>query len=243
MLDGLLSVRLRDPLFLHWPVDPAVLTDRLPAGVDLDTHNGRAWLGLVALVLADARPRGVPFGRTFPQVNLRTYVRGHDGTPAVYFLSLDAGDAVGAILARRLLRLPYYWASASVHRHGNEVILRCRRNNDDVPEARLDVRYGPTPDSDLSVAEPGSLPHFLIERYRFYNHATDGAGPLYYGDIDHPPWELTEGQADVRTNTMLAAGGFADPNEDPLVHYSPGTTTTVGAIRWTLAADAAGSTE
>lgn len=236
MLDSLLSMTWRDTLFLHWPVDPEVVADRLPVGVDLDTHDGRGWLGVVAFVMEDIRPRGAPLGLSFPEVNLRTYVRGHDGTPAIYFFNLDAGDPVGVTVARLFFRLAYYWAEASVDRDGDDVVFRSRRTHPGVPEARFDARYGPAPGAEPFVPEDGTLPHFLTERYRFYTRSTDGDGPLYYGDIDHAPWPLSDGRADVRTNTLFAANDFADPEEEPLVYYCPSLPVTAGLVRRTRGA-------
>jgi uncharacterized protein YqjF (DUF2071 family) len=33
--------------FLHWPYDPTLVRPLLPRGLDLDTFDGAAWIGLV----------------------------------------------------------------------------------------------------------------------------------------------------------------------------------------------------
>src|SRR4029450_10313014 len=35
-----------DLLFAHWPVDAAVLGERIPAGFELDTFDGQAWVAV-----------------------------------------------------------------------------------------------------------------------------------------------------------------------------------------------------
>ena len=35
-------------LFAHWAVDPAVLRPLIPAGLEVDTFEGRAWVGVAA---------------------------------------------------------------------------------------------------------------------------------------------------------------------------------------------------
>jgi hypothetical protein len=225
MFDSLVSMTWRDTLFLHWSVPPGRVGDRLPPGLELDTHEGEAWLGVVAFEMADIRPRGAPFGLSFGEVNLRTYVVGHDGTPGIYFFNLDADDPLGVAVARRLFRLAYYRAEMDIRRQGADVVFRSRRTHSGVPPARFDARYGPAPDAEPFVAEPGTLPHFLTERYRFYTESTAepdrSATTLYYGDIAHEPWSLSAGRADVRANTLFAASGFAEPTDDPLVYYCP----------------------
>src|ERR671933_641670 len=66
-----------DLLFAHWPVPPDLLHPLVPRGVDVDTCEGSAWVGLVAFRLSGIRLRGlpeIPFVAGFPEVNARTYV-------------------------------------------------------------------------------------------------------------------------------------------------------------------------
>ncbi len=42
-------------LFAHWQVDPHVVASLLPAGVALNTRDGRAWVGVVPFLMPDAR--------------------------------------------------------------------------------------------------------------------------------------------------------------------------------------------
>jgi hypothetical protein len=64
-------------------------------------------------------------------------------------------------------------------------------------------------------AQPGSLEHFLVERYCLY---AEHAGRLYRAEIHHRPWPLQPAAAQVDLNTMppppLRTGN------DPLTHYS-----------------------
>src|SRR5690242_565432 len=89
-----------DLLFAHWPVPVEALRPYIPGGLSLDPYNGEAWVGLIAFYLSGIRLRGlppVPFTSRFVELNLRTYVI-RDGQPGVYFLSLDASNALaGAI--------------------------------------------------------------------------------------------------------------------------------------------------
>jgi len=230
MLDTLLSMTWRDTLFLHWPVEPETVRERLPARLDLDTFDGRAWLGVVAFVMEDIGPRGVPLGLTFPEVNLRTYVRDEERS-AIYFFNLDADDPLGVPVARWLYRLAYYRADVDVARRDDEVVFRSRRTHPGVPSARFDAIYGPAPDAEPFGPDPGTLASFLAERYRFYTASENGSGRLYYGDINHEPWELREGRADVRTNTLFEANGFDHPSGEPRCHYCPAIDVRAGLVR------------
>jgi len=209
-----LEMTWRDGLFCHWPVDPAVVDETLPERLSVATHGSDAYLGVVAFVMDGIRPRGVPIGLSFPELNLRTYVEGPGG-PGVYFYNLDADDRLGVAAARRLFALPYYRARMrATRRDDGTVRFRSRRTHRGAPGARFDATYGPA--GEAFAAEPGSLAAFLVENYRFY---ADG-NRLYRGEIAHEPWTLREGTADVRENTLFEANGFERPAGGPLVHYA-----------------------
>jgi uncharacterized protein YqjF (DUF2071 family) len=224
---SLLSMRWEDVLFAHWAVDPDVVAPTLPSGLTVDTRDGDAYLGVVGFRMRSIRPRGLPVGLSFPELNLRTYVRADDG-PGVYFYNLDADDRIGVAVARRLFRLPYYRAEMRVEdRPDGSLGFRSRRVHADAPPARFAATYRPT--GDPAVVDPDSLAAFLTERYRFYTES-DG-GRLYRGTIEHPPWTLAGATLSTATNTLFEANGFATPAGDPLVHYAPGIDVTAGLVR------------
>ncbi len=47
-----------DLLFAHWSVEPDAVASLLPAGVTLDTRDGKAWVGLCRHCLYSANRRG-----------------------------------------------------------------------------------------------------------------------------------------------------------------------------------------
>jgi hypothetical protein len=209
-----LSMRWRDLLFAHWAVDPATVADRLPDQIEVATYDGDAYLGIVPFVMADIRPAGLPIGRSFPELNLRTYVR-RDGQQGVYFFSLDASDRLAVSIARRRYRLPYYRADLRVTSRNGSVSFAGHRDHADAPPAHFDATYRPT--GDPFRADPGSLASFLTENYAFF-----AAGDrLYRGVIDHDPWTLRPASVDLRAESLFAASGFDRPDADPICHYAP----------------------
>ena len=223
---SLLSMRWDDVLFAHWPVDPRLVAATLPDGLDADTYGGDAYLGIVGFRMESIRPRGAPVGLSFPELNLRTYVRGSEGG-GVYFYNLDADDLIGVTLARGLFRLPYYRAKMQVEDRPDGIRFRSRRTHRGASSARFDATYRPAGAAD--PVDPDSLDAFLTERYRFYTES-DG-GRLYRGEIDHPPWPLSDATLTISENTLFAANGFEHPEGDPHVRYSPGIDVTAGRIR------------
>jgi len=205
-----------DLLFAHWPVDAAVLRDVVPGNFQIDTFDGRAWLGVVPFVMQDVAPRGVPALprlSAFPELNVRTYVTA-GGKPGVYFFSLDAGNSFAVYAARLWLNLPYFSASMSVGRgRGGIVSYRSRRKAD--PAAELVADY--QSDGDVFTPRPGTLEYFLTERYCLY--ARDHRQRPYRLEIHHPPWHLQSARADLQHNSMAAAAGVTLPNVAPLLHF------------------------
>ena len=141
-----MRMRWVDLLFAHWPMDPAHLRPLIPPGLDLDTFDGRAWLGIVPFGMEDVAPRGLPappmLGR-FPELNVRTYVT-HGGRPGVWFLSLDAASWLTVEGARRWFHLPYVHAAMSMTRQDDSVDYVSRRTDPGVPAASFTARYRPT---------------------------------------------------------------------------------------------------
>ena len=92
--------RWRDLLFAHWPVPAGDMQRLLPAGLEIDTYDGTAWAGVVPFWMDEVQIRavaertiGLPTVTTFPELNLRTYVRSRrTGLAGVYFFSLDCAS-------------------------------------------------------------------------------------------------------------------------------------------------------
>src|SRR5688572_20507182 len=56
----IMAMNWDDLLFMHWCVDPAALRPHLPSGLELETFDGKAWLGVVPFRMAGVRPRFIP---------------------------------------------------------------------------------------------------------------------------------------------------------------------------------------
>ena len=211
----LVSMRWRDGLFAHWPVDPDEVRPHVPEPLELDTRDGRAWISILPFVLARAGFRFSPsFARlTFPELNLRTYVR-FEGDPGLFFFSIDVdSDAVGSVVGR-LSRLPVYRADMRVKSDGERVEFASTRARSGAAPASFEATYRPR--GGPSHAESGSLAYWLVERRRFY--APENGGVLY-GEIAHEPWPLRPAEVTIRENTLFEAKGLPTPEGDPVCHY------------------------
>jgi hypothetical protein len=212
-----LSMAWRDMLFAHWPFEPATVRERLPEGLEPHERDGRAWVGVVAHRMADVRPRGSPIGRSFVEVNLRTYVRRGDRT-GVYFFSLDAGDRLAVAIARRLWGLSYFRARSSIRPAGEGFAVESRRTHPGVAPARFAAEYAP--EGEPTPPEPGSLAAFLTDRTRLFTGSRVGT---LTARLRRRPLPVAPARAEVSVNTVFEAAGFDSPSGDPhLLFGAPG---------------------
>src|SRR5262245_44141643 len=88
--------RWRHLLFLHWEVPADAIARVLPEGLEVDTFDGKAFVGVVAFTMLDVAPAwapAVPGISDFHELNVRTYVHRAGREPAVWFMSLDAASS------------------------------------------------------------------------------------------------------------------------------------------------------
>jgi uncharacterized protein len=202
-------------LFAHWEVDAALLGALVPPGLELDTYEGRAWIGVTPFRVVGLRPRRlppVPRLSTFLETNVRTYVT-RDGRPGILFFSLDASSLAAVAVARATYRLPYFPAEMRLSEHADAIDSSTRRRG---PGRRRAFAIGYRVQDDVAPAEPGTLEHFLVERYCLY--AAPSRGPLLRADIHHAPWPLQRAEAVVEENTLTPQG--LDIGGPPLCHFA-----------------------
>jgi hypothetical protein len=214
----LMTQTWHDLLFAHWPIDAAALRARVPSPFDIDLFDGQGWLGIVPFRMTNVAPRAVPalpWISAFPELNVRTYVRVGNRT-GVYFFSLDATNPVAVGIARAVVHLPYFTASMACEQHDGWIHYRSERSHASGTAARFIGRY--RPHGPVHPPTPGSLEHFLTERYCLFT--LDGGGHPCTLDIHHPPWPLQPAEAHVDVNTMAAANGLVLPPPAPLLHFS-----------------------
>jgi uncharacterized protein len=191
------------------------LRGRLPAALEVDTHGGEAWLGLTAFRVTNSRPRGllsVPFLSSFLQLNVRTYVT-HNGTPGVWFFSIDVSSAFAHAVGRRLFDLPLHRARIILTRSGERVDFALARRGQPAPPVVFDAAYEAVGPSTRPSVD--SLQHFLTERYRLYAQIR---GRLHHAELHHLPWGLQPARAEIELNTVTPPD-LALP-KDVLCHFS-----------------------
>lgn len=217
----------RDVAYLHWRVDPGRAQSLLPPGLHVDTFDGSAWVGLVAFHMVDiGLPRlpAVPYLGTFPETNVRTYVRDDDGRPGVWFHSLEASRLLPVGTARAAYALPYMWARMAITRSDGAVRYASRR-----------IWPGPRGAGGVITVRPrgepitpSELDVFLTARWGLYSASRSG---LRHAPVDHPAWPLRRGELLHLSDTLVEAAGYDTPDGPPYVLWSPGVPVRIGRPR------------
>jgi uncharacterized protein len=203
-----------DLVFIHYRVEAETIARHVPRGLEIDQHDGSAWLGVTPFVISGFRLRGMlplPLVSTFPELNVRTYVTAAD-KPGIWFFSLDTSSRLAVEGARRAYKLPYFLARMSVSRRGETIDYTSDRTGE--PGRRFEASCRPAGEPFNAAA--GTLEHFLTERYCLY--AID-RGRLQRAEIHHPRWPLQPAEAEIAANTMPPPRLEPAP-ERPLCHYS-----------------------
>ena len=183
-------------VFVHYEVEPDVLQHEVP--FELDLHEGRAYLSLVAFTMRGMRPRWG--GRAVAAMlfkpiashgflNVRAYVK-HGGETGIYFLaewlpnrlSLLLGPGVFHVLPRGFAGIP----------------ARAR--------ARKVVRLGHSQEFAAPgifcewINPEGSLDEFLLERYSAFTAHGSRRRKFH---IWHPPWPQRAIDIDIKDDELL----------------------------------------
>jgi uncharacterized protein YqjF (DUF2071 family) len=211
-------------LFLHWEVPAAELQRMIPPELTIDTLDGNAYVGLVPFTMTGVRPvltPPLPWVSNFHEVNVRTYVHRDGRDPGVWFFSLDASSAIAVAAARAAYKLPYFHANIDfTASHGPipTVSFGSKRDDPNGPQpAHGRLRYQPM-DGIVQAASPGTIEHFLVERYILYT--TDADRRLYRARVHHQPYPLQRAEILELDETLIWAAGIKRSEAIPLRHYA-----------------------
>ncbi|MCB2408590.1 YqjF family protein [Hymenobacter lucidus] len=232
----LMRQRWSQLLFAHWPVPPEVLQPYLPARLELDLFEGQAWLGVVPFTMSHIRPLGlpaVPGLNHLHELNVRTYAR-LDGVPGVWFLSLDATLGLGVWAARTLFHLPYLHARMRLTETNGTLRATAERTHRGAAPAHFRAAW--TPGAALPLAQPGTLAHFLTERYHLYTAGPDlqqalRGNRLWRGQLYHAPWRLRTATVSEWESTVVESHGLPTPVGPPLLYAADALNVWVRELR------------
>jgi uncharacterized protein len=210
--------------FFHWEIPAATLQSLLPSRLTVDTYEGKAYVGLVPFTLTGVRAvltPPLPWISSFHEVNVRTYVHLDGRDPGVWFFSLDASSTLAVAAARAMYKLAYFDADidfAAGEEPLPEIALRSHRTDARGPlPANAHMRYRPV-EGPVQPAAPGSLEHFLVERYILYSEDSDRQ--LHRARVHHQPYPLQRADVLGLEETVVWAAGIRRHDSTELGHYA-----------------------
>lgn len=219
--------RWRDLLFIHWPVPEELVRPLIPARLSLDTHEGVLYLGIVPFAMFEVAPSWLPGKMSFDflETNLRTYVHLDGDDPGVWFFSLEAASWLAVQAARKGFGLPYHHAAMSMRKEGSETVYETVRRGGSNPRFFCRYKVG----EYLGPSTPGTLEHFLLERYHLYAMQD---GRLKRGTVNHVPYPAHTATVLEVHDELMAAAGLPQPQGlPPVQHFAPGVDVEVFALR------------
>jgi uncharacterized protein YqjF (DUF2071 family) len=208
--------------YVHWRYDPSVVQALLPKGLEVDTFDGSAWVGLIPFSMRNISFPGtpaIPYLGSFPEVNVRTYVK-KDGIPGVWFFSLDVSRFLPALVARASYFLPYCWGSASHVVNSDSLVTTVKRRWTSRASTRIQISIGER------IESPDELAVFLSARWGLYSKGF--GSKIRYAPVDHETWILHTATLESLTDTLVVAAGLPAPTGDAHVMYSPGVSVRIG---------------
>ncbi len=173
-------------LGVTYPADEAQLARHLPRGAEIDELDGSPRVSIVAFGFRHTRVRGIaiPGHITFPEINLRFYVR-LNGERGVVFIREYVPRPAISIVAKLAYNEPYKTTRME------HVVTTAR----DAVHVRH--RFGPRRGNlleaiaslDGSLPEPGSAEHWLTHHDLGVGRTRDGRARSYR--VEHELWACT----------------------------------------------------
>jgi uncharacterized protein len=200
-----LSAEWRDLVMLNYEVEPGILRQYVPRGVELDAFAGRTFVSLVGFQFLRTKLYGflaVPFHSNFDEVNLRFYVRRREGGEerrgVVFARELVPRAAVAALA--RLMYGEKYDACPMAHRVERNAAGIAAEYRWEWRGKRfwLSARADGAP---ARVAE-GSIENFITEHY--WGYSAKSASETIAYRVSHEPWRVW-----VSTNARFEGDGGA----------------------------------
>lgn len=189
-----LTAEWRDLVLLNYEVDPALLSQFVPHGTEIDHWNGKTFVSLVGFRFLNTYVWGmpIPFHRNFEEINLRFYVRRElrgEVRRGVVFIREIVPRRMIAFVARALYNERYVALPTSHEIHetsGGRAVEYTWNAQSCVNRIKLMVQGMP----ELPV--PGSHEEFITEHY--WGYVAQGAGGSLEYQVLHPQWMVWVGE-------------------------------------------------
>jgi len=168
-------------IMANYSVNPEVLTEYVPFGTEIDTHNGVCYVSLVAFLFQNTKILGlkIPGHINFEEVNLRFYVRpiSNPTERSVTFIKEIVPVKTIPLIANSFFKENY------VSMEMGHNIEHSSVNYSWGSDSSFQVAYTEKP----SIPPSGSVEEFISEHY--YGFTKNGTKTIKYY-VTHPQWKV-----------------------------------------------------
>lgn len=192
MVKTFLKARWENLIMANYTIDTETLLPFLPAGVEIDLYDGKAYVSLVGFIFKRSRIFHVPIPLmgTFEEVNLRFYVKRKVGDTyrrGVVFINETVPYRPVAWLANKLYK-EHYITIPTKHDLVLDQSSKSIQYEWKVGESWNHLKVKATRNS--REMERGSLEEFIFEHYYGYTKISDSVSQEY--KINHPRWLVND---------------------------------------------------
>ncbi len=185
MASPFLTARWEHLALVSYRVDESLLLPRLPRGLELDRFEGRACVSLVAFMFRDTRLRGIriPGHVTFPEINLRFYVRSGERRGVMFIREIVGRRAISAV-ARSVYNEPYITRRlyANVREHDSRVEAAYTLHDRGLHLIGVNAHSPPV------LPAEDSTEHWFKEHQ--WGFGVDRKGYALAYEVRHPKWRV-----------------------------------------------------
>jgi uncharacterized protein YqjF (DUF2071 family) len=174
----LMEQKWENILFINWECDVAEVQRTLPPGLKVDTFQGKAYVGIQAFQVKEAKLKSFFFTPKLPSfsaLNVQTFVYNEDGIPGIWFYNLSANQKLIVEMAKQFLTFPYHYANIEMSADSS-LHVQQEEKHTRISWVELEQAY--------FLPKPDNLEFFLLERPIVYIQHRDG---LKQGVIYHAP--------------------------------------------------------
>lgn len=187
-----LKANWENVIMANYEIDPSILIQFLPKGVELDLYEGKAYVSLVGFMFKKTKLFNVPiphFG-TFEEINLRFYVVRKEGDTVkrgVVFINETIPYPIVAWMANKLYK-EHYTVVPTKH----EITTESKSKKVQF-EWLLNKKWNSIyveATTEAKVMESQSLEKFIFEHYYGYTKIDQNNTEEY--KLQHPSWRVNK---------------------------------------------------
>lgn len=183
-----LSTNWEKLALLSFEAPKAALEPYLPKGTELDLFEGEARLSVVGFQFRRSKMCGITSPKLFDfsEVNLRSYVRGPDGTPGVIFVKELCPSRLACLLGRFLFNESFQLCPTAFSERSaaGSTVYRYEWGS-----GRAKSFVEVEAPSGLSAIQPGSEGAFVGGRCFGFSKQKDGSTLKF--EVSHRPWKIS----------------------------------------------------